>query len=154
MRITVLQGATCTPDRGRVIDIEPGAFLDDMGLTTGSESLECATPEAKLAGSGFVLAQYKPGATSKLVADLDPASTTEILCYDIDSQTYASITEVWETWTKFDVAIYSTMKHTPTEPRIRLLVRLDRPVCFLIKISKKQHKAQTNKDGRRYFGFF
>ena len=129
MRITLLAGATCTPDRGRVVDIAAVDFLDDMGLPEGSASLQCVDQAAKLAGPGFVLAQYRPGATDKLQASLDPASSTDVLCYDIDQQTRASVDAAWQTWAQHDAAIYSTMKHTPAEPRIRLLLRLSRPVA-------------------------
>ena len=112
MRITLLSGVTATPDRGgSVVDIAASEFLDDVGLPTGSASLECATREQKLAGPGFVLAQYRAGARDKFITSLDPASSTEILCYDVDTQSRAAIDAVWQTWAQFDVAIYSTMKH-------------------------------------------
>ena len=129
MRITLLAGVTQTPDYGSVVDISAGDFLDDVGLPEGSASLECATREQKLAGPGFVLAQYREGARDKFITSLDPASSTEILCYDIDKQPRAAIDAVWQTWAQFDAAVYSTMKHTPAQPRIRLLVRLSRPVA-------------------------
>ncbi len=140
MRITLLKGAKTTPDRGTVVDIPASKFLDDMGgveftdtdpgpVPGGSPSLECADQAAKLAGPGFVLAQYKEGATSKKQADLDPASSTDILAYDIDTQSRAEIDALQPIWQSLSGAVYSTMKHTPEQPRIRLLVQLSRPVA-------------------------
>lgn len=130
MRITLLSGVLCTPDRGTAVDIRAGEFLDELGTgQNGTPSLECLDEAAKKAGNGFVLAQYKPGATTKEQADLEPSSTTEILCYDIDTQTHAEVTAMWPRWAQCDAAVYSTWKHTAGEPRIRLLVRLSRPVA-------------------------
>ena len=129
MRITLLAGAKQTPDRGRVVDITAADFLNDLGSAEGSASLACTDRASKLAGTGFVLAQYAAGATSKALTDLNPASSTDLLCYDIDAQPRAEIDAAWARWAQCDAAVYSTWKHTPESPRIRLLVRLSRPIA-------------------------
>ncbi len=129
MRITFLKGVFGTPDGGHVVDMTASEFLDDMGKPDGSASVECADDAAKKRGWGFVLAQYRPGATEKLQTSLEPASSTEILCYDIDAQSRAAVDAAWPVWAGLDAAVYSTMKHTPALPRLRLLVRLSRPVA-------------------------
>ncbi len=132
MKITLLAGVDCTPDRGTTVDIDAGAFLDDMGgVEGGSASLECADVAAKLRGPGFVLAQYAQGATDKAQSSLAPGSCTDVLCYDIDGQSRAAVDAMWPRWSACDAAVYSTWKHAASEPRIRLLVRLSRPVATM-----------------------
>lgn len=129
MRITFLPGAFATPDEGTAVDIDAGKFLDELGSAEGSASVECADKAAKLRGLGFVLAQYQDGATSKELRYLDPTSTTDLLAYDVDDITRAQLDAAWPTWSRFDAAVYSTMKHTAEAPRVRLLVRLSRPIA-------------------------
>ena len=128
MRITFLSGVKCTPDQGTAVDIDTGAFLDRMGDCERVQSVECADEAAKLAGDGFVFAQYKEGAKSKRLDQLARDSTTDILCFDIDDQSVDELRPAFPAWKQIDGALYSTWKHTAAEPRLRLLVRLSRPV--------------------------
>ncbi len=128
MRITLLSGVKCTPDQGTTVDMDAGAFLDRMGDPERVQSVECANEAAKLAGDGFVLAQYREGAQSKRLDQLARDSATDVLCFDIDEQSVDELRLAFPSWRKVDAAVYSTWKHTPDEPRLRLLVRLSRPV--------------------------
>ncbi len=129
MRITMMRDAFAS--RGRVIDKSASEFLDAVGGVGPDawDSLECEDKPAKLAGEGFILAQYKEGAKSKKQEDLDPASSTDILPYDIDELSLEELTRGLALWEGLDAAVYSTWKHTPDKPKIRLLVRLSRPVA-------------------------
>ena len=104
MRITLLSGVDCTPDRGTAVDFETSEFLDELGGINGTASLECLDAAAKLRGPGFVLAQYQDGATDKLQASIAADSWTDVLCYDIDGQTRAEIDAVWPGWQTCDAA--------------------------------------------------
>lgn len=128
MRITLLSGVRCTPDKGTVIDIDAGTFLDRLGSRERVPSVEIADEAAKLEGDGFVLAQYRDGATSKRIDQLAPDSSTDVLCFDIDEQSADEVRAAFPKWQLVDAAVYSTWKHTPEQPRLRLLVRLSRAV--------------------------
>lgn len=128
MRITFLSGVRCTPDQGNVVDMDAEAFLDRIGDHERVQSVECADEAAKLAGDGFVLAQYQEGAKSKRLDQLAQGSATDVLCFDIDEQTADELRRAFPAWRRVNAAVYSTWKHTAAEPRLRLLVRLSRPV--------------------------
>lgn len=128
MKITFLSGVRTTPDRGRVVDIEASAFLDWLGDRDRAPSIECADNDAKLAGDGFVFGQYKPGATSKSYQDLAVDSSTDLLCYDVDDIDAEAMARVTPKWEQVDAVTYSTWKHTHEAPRMRVVVRLSRPV--------------------------
>jgi hypothetical protein len=128
VRVTLLTGATCTPDRGRVVAIDSAAFLDWLGDAEKCPSVECADEPAKLAGAGFVFAQYVEGATAKANANLAPDSSTDLLCYDVDEATLDEVVHAAAIWQQVDSVIYSTWKHTAADPRVRFIVRLSRPV--------------------------
>lgn len=129
MRITLLSGVQCTPDRGTVAEIDAGAFLDWLGDSNRAPSLECADNAAKLAGDGFVFAQYQEGATSKGLGSLAAGSSTDLLCYDVDTIDLHTLKAALPAWAKVDAVVYSTWKHTPSVPRVRVVVRLSRAVA-------------------------
>lgn len=118
-------GVDCTPDRGTEQDIDAAAFLDELGDTP---SLECTTEEEKRAGPGFILAQYRPGATSKYDTDLADGSSTELLCFDVDSMGWHDIGTGLALWEQVDCVMYSTWKHSLDSPRFRVIVRLSRAI--------------------------
>ena len=128
VKLTFLEGVECTPDRGRCLDIEPGAFLDFISDRAKCPSTECLSEADKLAGSGFVLASYRPGARSKRNDELAPGSSTGLLCFDVDGMTLAELREAAPLWMRTDCTVYSTWKHTEEAPRLRVLVRLSREV--------------------------
>ncbi|MDP6423647.1 MAG: hypothetical protein QGG14_02840 [Planctomycetota bacterium] len=128
MIVTLLHGAKCTPDRGSQVDIDSGAFLDWLADTDKCPSVECADDAAKLAGDGFVFAQYREGATSKSLGSLAESSATDLLCFDVDDIDLHALKAALPAWSKTDAVVYSTWKHTPEAPRVRLVVRLSRPV--------------------------
>jgi hypothetical protein len=128
MRIHILHGATCTPQFGHVVDMSPSEFLDLIADVSQIQSQPCRTDADKLAGEGFVLAQYREGARSKHASQLAPDSATQIFCYDVDDISIEDLASALPTWAQHDVAIYSTFKHTSAAPRLRVLVALSRPV--------------------------
>lgn len=128
MRITMLTGVTCTPDRGKVVDIDSARFLAWLGDPQKCPSVECADEPEKLRGAGFVFAQYRPGAKAKSNDNLDPKSETDLLCYDIDDTDLESVVRAARAWERVDAVVYSTWKHTPARPRVRFIVRLTKPI--------------------------
>lgn len=128
MKLTFLDGVNCTPDRGRCLALDSARFLDFIADPEKWPSEQCVTEDDKLAGQGFVLAQYAPGATTKQNTALDPDSTTDLLCFDVDGMTIEQLRAAVPLWAKTDCAIYSTWKHTPEASRLRVLVRLSRPI--------------------------
>lgn len=128
MRITLLSGVQATPDRARVADIEASAFLDWLADPEKAPSTACVDEAAKLRGEGFVFGQYQPGARSKAYTELDPGSSTDLLCYDVDDVEVDTLRAVLPRWLRVDGVVYSTWKHTNAAPRLRVVVRLDRPV--------------------------
>ena len=99
-----------------------------MGDATRSPSLECADNAAKLRGDGFVFAQYQVGATSKGLDCLAPDSATDLLCYDVDAISLHELKAALPAWARCDAVVYSTWKHTPEAPHVRVVVRLSRAV--------------------------
>lgn len=128
MIITLVDGVLCTPDRARVTTFSADQFLDLVSDADKVPSQEAAAEADKLKGAGFILAQYKAGAVSKDAANLDPASTTDVLCFDVDAMTLAEVQAVAPRWARVNCAVYSTWKHTEAAPRLRLLVALDVPI--------------------------
>lgn len=128
MIITLLEGVKALPPSAELLDINPSAFLDAIADEENAPSTPCRTEDEKRAGHGFVLAQYRRGATSKRLSMLAPDSATELFCFDIDSMTLDEIAAVLPRWTGYNCAVYSTFKHRPDAPRLRLIVALDQPV--------------------------
>jgi len=123
MQITLLAGVTATPDRGTAVDIDSGAFLDWLADASKCPSVECADDAAKLRGDGFVFAQYADGAQSKGLEHLRPDSATDLLCFDVDDIDVESYQRARAVWERIDGVTYTTWKHTPQSPRVRVVVR-------------------------------
>lgn len=128
MIITLLEGVKALPGSAELIDVSPAEFLNMISDEDNAPSLPCRSEEEKRAGGGFIFAQYRRNATSKRLTDLAPDSATEIFCFDIDKMTLEEIAASAAHWPSYDCAIYSTFKHRPEAPRLRLLVALDTPV--------------------------
>ncbi len=128
MKITLLAGVMCTPDRGTVAEIDSGAFLDWLGDPASCPSEECESDADKLAGDGFVFAQYQPGASTKSNSALAADSSTDLLCFDVDEVALSALRRALPAWSSVDSVAYSTWKHTPSAPRLRFVVRLSRAV--------------------------
>lgn len=129
MKVTLLTGVTCTPDRGTVVDIDSARFLDWLGDPTKAPSMECRDEAEKLNGAGFVFAEYRPGAKAKSNDNLSPQSKTDLLCYDVDDARLSDVERMLKQCEKgVDCVVYSTWKHKPEVPRVRLVVRLTLPV--------------------------
>jgi hypothetical protein len=126
--VTLPDNVTATPDRSPVADLSGAEFLDALADETGTPSLECATKEDKFQGPGFILARYRTGARSKQLRDLHHDSETEVFCFDIDDMTCNEVAEAIPVWDGYSAVLYSTWKHTPEAPRLRLLVELSEPV--------------------------
>ena len=125
MRITLFKGAEDTPVYASILTATPNEFFDQIEKGTPQKTHNNAE---KLKGEGFVLGQYKEGATSKHLTNLTPESVTEIFCYDVDDMSWEQIAEGLEIWQKHDCLLYSTFKHTAENPRLRVLFALDKPV--------------------------
>ena len=126
MRVHLFETFNLPPNE--YVDLDPGAFLDYMADEDSVPSVYCATEKDKTSGSGFIIARYKPNVPNREVRFLDPASSTEVLVFDVDSMSPEEIEEVYPVWAECSGAIYSTWKHSEENPRLRLLIEVDRPV--------------------------
>jgi hypothetical protein len=112
---------------------EPSEILDIFGDEAACPSVLCPTEEDKLAGSGFVVAQYKEGARSRKGSELSPTSTVQILVFDVDDVTIDQLAESWPVMSSFDSVLYSTWKHSADAPRLRYMLALDKPISNVDK---------------------
>lgn len=128
MKITLLTGVRSTPDRGRVVEIDGAAFLDWLGDADKCASVECATETDKFGGEGFIFGHYKRGSKTKKNSAIAPDSATDLLCFDVDEVALSALRVAVLAWQRVDAVVYSTWKHTPAEPRLRVVVRLSRAV--------------------------
>lgn len=128
MIVTLVKSVEETPDRATYIDVTGYEFLDLFADEENCPSIECKTNADKLAGPGFILAEYRRGAKSKSLKELAPSSNTEVFCFDIDNMTAEEVLDALPIWEQYSCLIYSTYKHALDAPRIRLLVELDTPV--------------------------
>jgi hypothetical protein len=119
MIITLVDNVLTRPDQARQIEVTPSQFLDMLADAENCPSLECRDENDKKAGSGFILAQYRPGATSKALKNLLKTSMTGILPFDIDSMTLEEVIKWLPLWQKYGCVLYSTFKHTADKPRFR-----------------------------------
>lgn len=128
MKVTFFQGATTQPATAEVRDFATGAdFLDWLATVP---SRECATEADKKASPAFALCAWRPGSPDRTQGNIAPDASTSVLAFDLDAMSTADIARASAQWQGLDFALYSTFKHRPDAPKLRLLVALDTPLSL------------------------
>ena len=120
-------------DGGVSISTTVNAFLDHCSSSASYTNIpvevgNVAFDQYKLAGPGFILCNFKENATTKTLSDLSENSSTRIIVYDVDDINRDELDKQVDKLKKYNVAIYSTAKHTTDKPRVRILIALNRPL--------------------------
>lgn len=128
MRLTLMCGAWAAAESLRVLDMPAPQILDLIANPAQWPSELCSSEQEKLAGTGFLCAQYREDAPTRDEKYLDPASETEFLAYDLDAMAAEHVNVLRAALVDYSCVVYSTFKHTPEAPRLRVLIELAKPL--------------------------